>query len=388
MEFEEDKHGARAPEGEGLSGDTPREHVQEEASQAAQESSTNPEDPYYYDGYEDYSSTQVSEPEQAQAPAAAPAASGGGSPPPSSTSTASDEKEEEDEEGMLRMSFMEHLEELRGRIFRALLGIGIAFLLSLVFANDLWKIVSEPAIDALTKLGFKEPKLAQITPMETFTTVWVKLPMLTAIFLASPWILYQVWAFVAPGLYKRERRWAAPFVICSAGLFILGGLFAYFVAFRFGLAFLLGIGRDINILPMVSVTEYFDLFVNVTLGVGLVFELPILLFFLTLLRIVTPRFLLVNARYAILIIVILAAIVTPTPDIVNLMLFSVPMGLLYFVGIFAGHLLQLHRENRRFPWWVVFLVLGVILALIAGGVYLAVSRYGYKLVPSWPFLAR
>ena len=117
--------------------------------------------------------------------------------------------------------------------------------------------------------------------METFSTVWVKLPMLTSIFLVSPWILYQAWAFIAPGLYKRERRWAAPFVIVSAGLFITGGVFAYYVAFRYGLEFLLGIGRDISIQPMVSVTEYFDLFVNVTLGVGLVFELPVLIFFTT-----------------------------------------------------------------------------------------------------------
>ena len=186
--------------------------------------------------------------------------------------------------------------------------------------------------------------LAQIKPMDAFTTIWVKVPMLAALFVASPWVLYQVWAFIAPGLYKRERRWAAPFVICTAGLFILGGLFAYFVAFRFGLEFLLSIGKDINVKPVVSLTEYFDLFVNVTLGVGLVFELPVLLFFLTLIRVVSPRFLLRNTRYAILLIVIIAAVITPTPDVFNLMLFSVPMCVLYFVGVFASYLLVLHRE--------------------------------------------
>lgn len=308
-------------------------------------------------------------------------------PPPPPAAQKDEEPEGDGENGMLRMSFMEHLEELRSRILKALGGVGVAFLLSIVFANDLWKIVSEPAVQALTSLGF-QPSLAQIEPMEVFMTVWVKLPMLAAVFLASPWVLYQVWGFIAPGLYKRERRWAAPFVICSAGLFILGGLFAYFVAFRFGLTFLLGIGRGINITPYVSITRYFDLFVNVTLGIGLVFELPVLIFFLTLLRIVTPGFLLRNARYAVLIIVIVAAIITPTPDVVNLMLFSVPMCLLYFVGIFAGYLLTLHREQQRFPWRILFLLLFVLAAIVAGVIYLAITRYGFHLQSSWPFFVR
>ena len=159
--------------------------------------------------------------------------------------------------------------------------------------------------------------------------------MLTSLFIASPWLLYQVWSFVAPGLYKRERRFAAPFIISAAGLFISGGLFAYFVAFRFGLTFLLGIGQNVNVRPMITITDYFDIFVNVIFGIGVVFELPVLIFFLTLLRIASPRFLLSHSRYAVLGIVVLAAIITPTPDVVNLMLFSVPMVLLYFIGIFA-----------------------------------------------------
>jgi len=325
---------------------------------------------------------------------------GGKTPPAESTSlTTSDvsvvesgappaEEGEEEEGRMLRMSFLEHLDELRSRIFKCLIGIGVAFLVSLIFANQLWLIVSEPANAALTQLGIKDPRLAQIKPMEVFQIVWIKLPMLAAIFLASPWVLYQVWAFIAPGLYRRERRWAGPFVLISAGLFIAGGLFAYFVAFRFGLTFLLGIGRDIRIQPIVSVSEYFDLFVNITLGVGLVFELPVLIFFLTLLRILTPGFLVRNSRYAILLIVILAAIITPTPDIFNLMIFSVPMVLLYFVGVFASYLLWLHREGQHFPWKMVFYVLFVILVAIAGVVWIAVSKYGYQLIPTWPYLTR
>src|SRR4029079_8549551 len=146
------------------------------------------------------------------------------------------------------------------------------------------------------------------------------------------------------------RRWAAPFVVCSAGLFILGGLFGYFVAFRFGLTFLLGLGRDNYITPMVTLTHYFDLFVNVLLGIALIFEMPVLIFFLTLLHLASPRFLIRNSRYAILAIVVLAAIVTPTPDIFNMMMFAVPMCGLFYVGILASYLLVLHREKRKFPW--------------------------------------
>jgi sec-independent protein translocase protein TatC len=266
-------------------------------------------------------------------------------------------------------------------------GIGVAFLLSLIFANQLWLIIKQPAAAALTQIGAK-PELAQIKPMEVFQIVWIKLPILAAIFLASPWVLYQVWGFIAPGLYRRERRWAGPFVLLSAGLFIAGGLFAYFVAFRFGLTFLLGIGREIGITPMVSVSEYFDLFVNVTLGVGLVFELPVLIFLLTLLHILSPSFLLRHSRYAILIIVIAAAIITPTPDVFNLMLFSVPMVALYFVGVFASYLLILHREGRRFPWRKIFYWLLVVLVALAGALWIAVTKYGYHLAPHWPFLAR
>ena len=288
---------------------------------------------------------------------------------------------------MLRMSFLEHLEELRARLIYAVIGLAVAFALCLFFANQLWSFISAPAIQALKNTG-ASPNLVFIKPTEAFATIWMKAPMLASVFLASPWVLYQVWAFIAPGLYKRERRWAAPFILCTAGLFILGGAFAYFVAFRYALEFLLSIGRDIHVTPMITATEYFDLFVNATLGIGLVFELPVLLFFLTLLRIVSPAFLLRNTRYAILIIAIIAAIVTPTPDIFNMMLFTVPMWGLFFVGVFASYLLVLHREKRSLPWRKILYGVFVVLVVIAGVLYLAVTKYGYHFVPHWPFMTR
>ncbi|MEZ5401546.1 MAG: twin-arginine translocase subunit TatC [Bryobacteraceae bacterium] len=336
----------------------------------------------YYDdyGYEQ-PAQEVAAPPSEPAPPPAP-------PSPPKPESSGDEDDEPEEDGMLRMSFLEHLEELRARILSALMGIGVAFFASIYFTSDLWQIVQTPARRALQEAGFTHSNLVVNSPTEAFSIVWVKLPILCATFIASPWLLYQVWAFIAPGLYKRERRWAVPFVICSAGLFVLGGLFAYFVAFRFGLTFLLGIAYGQDIDALISITEYFDLFVNITLGMGLVFELPILIFFLALLRIVTPQFLVRNSRYAILIIVIIAAVVTPTPDVINLMMVSVPMVFLYFSGVFAAYLLWLSREGRRFPWPVALAILIAILALFGGGVYYGMAKFGYKVIGEWPFLTR
>jgi sec-independent protein translocase protein TatC len=339
------------------------------------------DDPYAYGESEPYTGAAVE--------TSVPAASSPAPPPPPAPSAPSESEEDEpDEEGMLRMSFLEHLEELRSRILRALAGLAVAFLLSLTFSETLWGVVQEPAAVALQSLGYKDTGLIFTSPMESFSIIWIKLPLLTALFLASPWLLYQVWAFVAPGLYKKERRLAGPFILCSAGLFVLGGLFGYFVAFRFGLTFLLGIGRDVGVRPMITISEYFDIFVNVILGISVVFELPVLIFFLTLLRIASPRFLLRHSRYAILAIVMVAAVITPTPDIFNLMIFSIPMVMLYFIGIFAGYLLELSREDKRFPWAKLALILLIAVLLGVAGVALAIVRYGYHPVGYWPFLVR
>jgi sec-independent protein translocase protein TatC len=308
---------------------------------------------------------------------------GGGNVPPPLPPAPGDGDEEED--GMLRMSFLEHLEELRSRIFKALLGIAVAAVLSLTFCYPLWNFVSRPAVEALTALHY-EPYLVTVEPMEGFNVIWFKMPIVCAIFLSSPWILFQIWGFISPGLYPRERRWATPFILVSAGLFILGGVFAYFVVFRFGLTFLLSIGQGYSVKPMVRISEYFDLFVNVVLGVGLVFELPVLIFFLTLLRILSPVFLVRHSRYAILGIFVLAAIITPTPDVFNLMLFATPMCLLFYVGIFASYMLVLHREQRSLPWGKIITIVIAVLILLAGILYMLVTHYGYKMVLKWPFL--
>jgi sec-independent protein translocase protein TatC len=128
------------------------------------------------------------------------------------------------------MSILEHLEELRSRLLKALGGVGVAFVLCVIFTNELWRLVAQPAESALRELGLPQ-QLVFTKAMEAFSTVWVELPLLAAVFLASPWVLYQVWAFIAPGLYENERRWAVPFVISTAGLFVAGGALLVFCRF-------------------------------------------------------------------------------------------------------------------------------------------------------------
>lgn len=344
-----------------------------------------------YDAYHDdygYGESHQDSPSTSLTAPAVPSAPSTPDPPPPPPPSPEASDDDPDDEGMLRMSFLEHLEELRLRIIRALLGMGVAFVGSLAFAEKIWVAIRTPGEDALRQAGATDPRLFMTTPMEAFSIIWVKIPILASLFIASPWILFQVWSFIAPGLYKHERKWAAPFVISAASLFVIGGLFAYYVAFPLGLAFLLGIGTGSNLGTVITITEYFDLFFNVILGMGIVFELPVLIFFLSLLRIVTPAFLMRNSRYAILGIVIVAAIITPTPDVVNLMMISVPMIVLYFSGVLASYLLWLSREKRKFPWMLILLGIFGTAAVIASFAFAAIRVYGFHLIDHWPFLVK
>jgi sec-independent protein translocase protein TatC len=255
------------------------------------------------------------------------------------------------DEKLRSMPMLDHLTELRARLIRAAVGFAVAYAVSLTFTHPLWKLVCRPAAQALTALGYPS-QLYLVDPLDGFNIIWIGLPLVAAAFLSAPWILYQAWAFVAPGLYREERRWAGGFVVAASLLFIGGGVFAYLVLFRYGLTFLLGIGREEGLGAVVSVTHYFGLLVNVVLGVGIMFELPMVILLLTAVGLVTPRFLVRNSRYAILAIFTLAAVITPTSDVVNLSLLAGPMCALFAVGIFASYVLTRHREGRPLPWRV------------------------------------
>src|SRR6266550_4775106 len=227
------------------------------------------------------------------------------------------QREEEQEELHGQMSFLDHLEELRKRIIHSLISVGVALGVCWTFADALFRTVARP----IYKAGVSS--LIVSTPTEGFN-LELKLALMSAIFLASPFVLGQVWLFISPGLYKHERRYALPFIFFSSLLFILGGLFGYFVAFPFALQFLIQWEKDMGATVLINASEYFDLFITVELGLAVIFEIPAVIFILSRIGIVSGPFLLRNTRYAILIATVLAAVITPTTDIPNMLMMAVP----------------------------------------------------------------
>jgi sec-independent protein translocase protein TatC len=163
------------------------------------------------------------------------------------------------------------------------------------------------------------------------------------LFLTSPFVLYQVWMFISPGLYRKEKRYVVPFMVSSIGLFAAGGYFGYRIVYPQALNFLIDFGKQFK--PMITIGEYTQLFLSIILGMGLIFETPILIFFLALMGIVSAGFMWKNFRYSILVIFIIAAIVTPTTDILNMCIFAAPMIALYVVSIGIAWLV--HPKQRK-----------------------------------------
>lgn len=163
--------------------------------------------------------------------------------------------------------------------------------------------------------------------------LYIKVSFYAAIFFAVPFLLTQVWGFVAPGLYPHEKKYAAPFIIMTSLFFLIGCAFAYYIAFPRAADFLLGVAAEGELRPLVSADEYFDLIILIMLGLGLVFEIPTVTYFLSRLGIVTPRLLIRFWKFALIIIFIVAAILSPTTDIPNLLVFAAPMMILYFLSI-------------------------------------------------------
>ena len=265
---------------------------------------------------------------------------GGGEPPSSGGGWDSGEPEAPD---FHRMSFLHHLEELRKRIIRSLLAIAVGCGICWTFADEIYAGLAGPITEVLTDLHM-DPQLVYTNPTAPFT-LYVRLAMLAGLFVASPYVLYQVWGFISPGLYPHEKRYAIPFVMLCSGLFIAGGAFAYFVAFPAALRFLLTFAHQFR--PMITVNEYFGLAITIILGLAIVFELPVLLLVLTFLRLITPGFLFRNSRYAILLIFIAAAAITPTPDVPTMMLFAGPLIGLYFFGIGLSYVVMWLRRRKK-----------------------------------------
>jgi sec-independent protein translocase protein TatC len=228
------------------------------------------------------------------------------------------------------MSFLEHLEELRKRLIRVAVTLAVAFGLCLVWARDILAFLLRPI---LPMLGQDRPVFLDLT--EPFL-LYMKVAFLTAIFVAAPILLYQAWAFITPGLYSHERRYALPFVFMATLFFVLGGAFGYYVAFPTACRFLIGIAEGFQ--PALRVSSLFAFESRMILAMGLVFELPTVIYFLARIGLVTAAFLWAKFKYAVLAIFVLAAIITPTPDIVTQCIFAGPMILLYLLGILVAHL--------------------------------------------------
>ena len=232
-------------------------------------------------------------------------------------------------EDLPRMSLLEHLDELRRRLAASLLAVFVGFLGSWYFAKPIFTWIARP----LTQFLPPGEKLAFTGLVDPFM-LYIKVALLAGIFVASPVVLFQLWLFVAPGLYRKERRVMLPFILFTTAFFLAGGYFGWAVAFPMVCRFLLQVGADFR--QVITVNEYFAMASKVILGLGLVFEMPVLILFLARLGVVTHRFLLRQFRYAVLLIFILAAVITPTPDIATQSVFAVPMIALYLLGILVA----------------------------------------------------
>jgi sec-independent protein translocase protein TatC len=186
--------------------------------------------------------------------------------------------------------------------------------------------------------------LVYTNPTDPFN-MYLKISLIMGIFVASPFVLYQVWAFIAPGLYKNERRYVAPFMFSTVGLFVAGGYFAYRMVYPAALDFLIDYSKQFT--PMITINEYTTLFMTIVLGLGVVFEMPILVFFLALFGILSAGFMWKNFRYSILIIFIIAAVITPTTDIMNMCIFAAPMIVLYLGSIGVAYFVHPKQRKKR-----------------------------------------
>jgi sec-independent protein translocase protein TatC len=229
------------------------------------------------------------------------------------------------------MSLFEHLEELRSRLLHSVVSLFVAFIPCWYFVDEIFAFLQRPII----KLLPAGKRLAYTGITDPFI-LYFKVAALAAVFLASPFILYQFWRFVAPGLYKHERHYLLPFLFFGSFFFLAGGAFAYYIAFPLAAEFLLKMGGAFE--PVITIERYFGFQMTIILGLGLMFELPIVIFILAALGLVTPRFLLRNFRWAVVIIFVVAAIITPTSDILNLCVFAIPAIFLYLLGIAAAAL--------------------------------------------------
>ncbi len=250
-----------------------------------------------------------------------------------------DEVGEEFDDELPRMTLLDHLDELRRRILYSVIAIFVAFLASWYFAPAIFHWLERPFLAAVPE----GEKLA-FTDLPGPFMLYIKVALLTAIFAAAPVLLTQLWFFLKPGLYRKEQNLFLPFIFFTSLFFIAGGYFGYRVAFPMVVKFLLGVGEGFK--QVVTIGAYFSMMSKILLGMGLVFEMPMLIFFLARMGIVSAGQLLRWFRWAVLLIFVTAAVITPTPDVATQTVFAVPMILLYLLGIGVAALFGKKRDDQ------------------------------------------
>jgi sec-independent protein translocase protein TatC len=242
-------------------------------------------------------------------------------------------------EGEVKASFFDHLTELRIRLVRALLGIGVGVAVVGWFSESIFRWVMRPVLSSLPE---GQRALNYTSYLEPFL-VYLKVSLYGGFFVAAPWVLYQLWLFVAPGLYKREKTMVVPFVAVGTLLFYSGVAFTYFVVMPFAFPALASIaGPDMK--PLLTMREQLTLVLAMMLGFGVVFEIPVIIAFLAMIGLVTPEFLSKYRRHAWIVNVILAALITPTGDPFNLFLMAAPMIVFYEIGILVARVVGKKKE--------------------------------------------
>ena len=236
-----------------------------------------------------------------------------------------------------KMSFTAHLGELRNRLIKCLIAVGIGFIGSYFFKEELFQVLVRPLLRAM---GEKGTLIFTGVPEPFF--VYLKVSLVAGIFFSAPVILYEIWAFVAPGLYSQERRYVVPFVFFSSLLFLLGTSFGYYIVCPLGFKFLLGFA-SYNIQPMLAIKEYFSFSTKLLLAFGFVFELPLFIVFLSKAGIVSPQTLSRQRKYVILLIFATAAILTP-PDVVTQFMMAGPLIGLFEIGVILARIFGKKEE--------------------------------------------
>jgi sec-independent protein translocase protein TatC len=246
-----------------------------------------------------------------------------------------------EDSGEAKMSFLEHLDELRARIVRSVLAVAVGIAATFAFIQPIFNFLLAPTRRALPP-GIK---LIYTQPGEAFS-LYVTVALIAGVVVAAPFIMYQVWMFIAPGLYSHERRMAYPFVALTTIGFLLGAAFNHYVAFPFMMVFFASFNSpELGFMPRLD--DVFGLYTKMLLGMGIVFQMPAVVYFLAKMKLVTASFLWKNGKYAILLAYVAAAIITPTGDPFNQTIFAAPIIALYFISILIAALINPRRKTEQ-----------------------------------------